>query len=42
MTGYLIVGGGCLLVGHFWGGTIWPAIKAKIWPGSVPIPPPKP
>lgn len=30
MTTNLIVGGVCLLVGHFWGGTIWPWVKEKI------------
>ena len=35
----IIVGVACLVAGHLWGGQIWPAIKAKIWPGSVPVTP---
>lgn len=30
------------VVDHSWKAHIWPAIKAKIWPGSVPISPPGP
>jgi hypothetical protein len=33
----IIIGAVCLVVGHFWGGTIWPWLKAKIWPAQAPL-----